>query len=63
MILFISFLILAFGRSITKSDNQNKSFLVMIKHQGTSGERKPLDILTVSVDAVIKISSFAPLFH
>lgn len=41
------FLILAFGRSITKSDNQNKSFLVMIKHQGTSGERKPLDLPTI----------------
>lgn len=37
----------AFGRSITKSDNPIKSFSVTIKHQGTNGERKPLDIPTI----------------
>jgi len=38
---------LDFDRSITKSDNPNKCFSVMIKHQGTHGDRKLLDILTI----------------
>lgn len=40
-------LILAFGRSNTLSENQTQSFLVMIKHRDTSGERKLLDILMI----------------
>lgn len=40
-------LILAFGSSNTVSENQAQSFLVMIKHRDTSGERKLLDILMI----------------
>lgn len=38
---------LAFGRGSILTENQTQSFLVMIEHRETSGERKLLGILMI----------------